>query len=48
MTLLALDIAEAILEERQPVARTLVTLMKSFPAGWKGREMAIGCIQAVS
>ena len=48
MTLLALDIVEAILDGRQPAAMTLATLMKPFPVGWKGQEMAIGCIKAVS
>jgi hypothetical protein len=47
-TLLAPDILEAILEGRQPAAMTLATLMKPFPVWWKGQEMAIGCIQAVS
>jgi hypothetical protein len=46
LTLLALDIVEAILDGRQQM--TLATLMKPFPVGWKGQEMAIGCIQVVS
>ena len=34
MTLLALDIVEAILDGRQPAAMTLAVLIRPFPVGW--------------
>ena len=35
LTLLAPEIAEAILDGRQPVKLTLVALMKPFPVRWQ-------------
>jgi hypothetical protein len=34
LTLLAPEIVEAILDERQPAGLMLANLMQSFPVGW--------------
>ncbi len=41
LTLLALDIVEAILEGRQPDGMTLPALMEPFPVGWEGQREAL-------
>jgi DNA-binding IscR family transcriptional regulator len=41
LTLLAPDIAEAILGGRQPAEITLAALMRRFPVGWAAQRAAL-------
>ena len=41
LTLLALDIVEAILDGHQPTDMTLAVLMRPFPVGWDGQKSGL-------
>ena len=45
LTLLALDIVEAILEGEQPAAMTLAVLMRPFAVGWDKQQWRLDFVR---